>query len=102
VNQAPTAKEEKASRVLSHEERKAARREVQKRQKELDAVEKRIEALETELAELTTEMQDPSMAIDHARLSPLIDKHADLQEELDACMERWETLHELVEAGEAS
>ena len=92
----------KTSRVLSHEERKATRREEQKRQKELTQVEERIEVLEQELTELTTEMQDPAMAVDHARLSPLIEKHSLLQEELDGCMERWETLQEVIAEGEVS
>lgn len=92
----------KTSRVLSHEERKATRREEQKRKKELTQVEERIEVLEQDLAELTTEMQDPAMAVDHARLSPLIEKHSILQEELDDCMERWETLQEVLAEGEVS
>jgi ATP-binding cassette subfamily F protein 3 len=91
--------QDKAARVVSHEERKAARREEQKRQKQLAEVEKRIETLEQELVELTLEMQDPAMAVDHARLGPLIDKHAELQSELDACLESWETLQELSTAG---
>ncbi len=86
----------KTSRVLSHEERKAARREEQKKKKELVQVEDRIAVLEEDLVELTTEMQDPVMAVDHARLGPLIDKHALLQTELEACMERWEVLQGLL------
>lgn len=99
---AAAPEQEKASRVESHAERKAARREEQKRQKELAKVEERIEVLEQELVELTTAMQDPSMAVDHAKLSPLIDKHADLQSALDDCLERWEVLQELLAEGEAS
>jgi ATP-binding cassette subfamily F protein 3 len=88
--------------VNSHEERKATRREEQKRKKELTQVEEHIEVLEQELAVLTTEMQDPAMAVDHARLSSLIEKHSLLQEELDGCMERWETLQEVLAEGEVS
>ncbi|MHB8709144.1 MAG: ABC transporter C-terminal domain-containing protein [Desulfuromonadales bacterium] len=44
-------------------------------------------------------MQDPVMATDHARLYPLIDRHAALQAELDEQMARWEELQE--EAGAA-
>ena len=87
--------QDKTSEVLSHAERKAMRREAQKQQKQLVEVEQRIEVLERELAELTTEMQDPAMAVDHARLGKLIDKHTELQAELDNCLERWETLQEL-------
>jgi ATP-binding cassette subfamily F protein 3 len=89
--------ENKVSRATSHAERKAARREEQKRQKQLTEVEGRIETLEQELAVLTTEMQDPAMAVDHARLGKLIDKHADFQTKLDDCLERWEALQAVVE-----
>lgn len=76
------------------------RREEQKRQKQLDEVEKRIDELEQGLAGLTTEMQAPEMAVDHARLGKLIDKHTELQAELDDCLERWEILQEwLAEKG---
>jgi ATP-binding cassette subfamily F protein 3 len=90
----------KIGRLVSHAERKAARREEKKRQKELAGVESRIEALETEIAELTVKMQDPAMAIDHARLGKLIDQHAELQAELDRCMETWEALQELAASGD--
>ena len=90
----------KTGRLVSHAERKAARREEKKRQKELAGVESRIEALETEIAELTVKMQDPAMAIDHARLGKLIDQHAELQAELDRCMETWEALQELAASGD--
>ncbi len=78
---------------------KAVRREEQKRQKQLAEVEERIAFLEGQLAELVTEMQDPAMAIDHARLGKLVDRHADLQGELDASMERWESLQEALAQG---
>ncbi|PLX74713.1 MAG: ABC transporter ATP-binding protein [Desulfuromonas sp.] len=92
--------EVKVARVAAHAERKAAQREAQRRERQLLELEARIADLETELAVLVEEMQDPSLAIDHARLSPLIDRHHALQSELDAAMLRWEELHELVgEAG---
>ncbi len=90
----------RTGRVVSHAERKAVRREEKKRQKELAAVESRIEALETEIAELTVEMQDPSMAVDHARLGKLINQHAKLQSELDTCMGLWEDLQESLASGD--
>ncbi len=83
---------EKSQRLASHADRKAARREEQKRQKQLHEVEARIDQLETQIADLTTEMQDPVMATDHGRLGKLIDRHAELQAELDDCMARWESL----------
>ena len=84
---------------MSSAARKAARREEQKRQKEVAELEARIQTLELELAELTAEMQAPAMAVDHSRLGPLIDRHADLQSALDDCLERWENLQELLAAG---
>ncbi|MCK4535839.1 MAG: ABC transporter ATP-binding protein, partial [Desulfuromonadales bacterium] len=98
----PAIGADKAMRVASHAERKAARREEQRRQKQLHQVEARIEELEVQLAELTGEMQDPVMAVDHGRLGKLIDQHAELQSELDDCMARWEALQETVAAGGAS
>ncbi len=96
---APVA-DDKAARIASHAERKAAQREAQKREKQLAEVEARINELEEQLAELVREMQDPSMATDHARLYPLIERHEERKVELDACMLRWEELHEqLGEAG---
>jgi len=92
----------KTGRMVSHAERKAAKREEKKRQKELSEVEARIEILETEIAELTIEMQAPAMAVDHARLGKLIDQHAELQAELDTCMETWEALQQLVASRDSS
>jgi ATP-binding cassette subfamily F protein 3 len=102
AQKASTPEADKSSRVVSHEERKVARREEQRRQKQLIEVEQKIEILELALTELTTEMQNPAMAIDHTRLGRLIDKHTALQTELDDCLERWEALQELPVAGEAS
>jgi len=90
----------RTGRIVSHAERKAARREEKKRQKELAEVESRIEALETEIAELTVEMQDPAMAVDHASLGKLIDQHTELQSELDTCMGIWEDLQESLASGD--
>jgi ATP-binding cassette subfamily F protein 3 len=89
---------DKATRLASHAERKAAQREAQRREKRLLEVEAHIAALETQLAELTLQLQDPAMAADHARLYPLIDRHAALQAELDKHLRCWEELHE--QAGE--
>ena len=91
----------KTHRLVSHAERKTARREAKKRQKKLAEVESRIEALEKEIAALTVEMQDPALAVDHARLGKLVDQHTELQAELDACMELWEDLQDSPASGEA-
>jgi ATP-binding cassette subfamily F protein 3 len=89
---------DKAARLASHAERKAAQRESQRREKRLHEVEARIAVLEAQLAELTLQMQDPAMAIDHARLYPLIDQHGILQAELDGCLASWEELHAQADA----
>jgi len=91
----------KTRRLVSHAERKTARREEKKRQKKLAEVESRIEALEKEIAALTVRMQDPALAVDHARLGKLVDQHTELQAELDACMELWEDLQDSFASGEA-
>ena len=95
-----SAQSGRAGLVVSHAERKAVRREEKRRQKDLTLVESRIEALETEIADLTIEMQDPSMAVDDARLGKLIDQHAELQSELDTCMALWEELQESLASGD--
>ena len=58
-------------------------------------------AMSQEIAELTVEMQDPVMAVEHARLGKLIDRHAGLQAELDECMESWEALSEAAASGDS-
>jgi ATP-binding cassette subfamily F protein 3 len=97
VKCAPAVTEDKAARVAAHAERKAAQREAQKRERQLAEVEARIADLEGQLAVLVKEMQDPALATDHARLYPLIDRHAALQADLDVQMAAWEELHEQVE-----
>ena len=94
VNSFAPAAGDKSARIASHAERKAAQREVQRREKQLAEVEARIAELEEQVAGLVTEMQDPAMATDHARLYPLIERHAALQAELDTAMARWEELQE--------
>ncbi len=93
------ADDDKAARIASHADRKAAQREAQRREKRLAEVEARIAELEAQLDRLVKEMQDPALATDHARLYPLIDRHAMLQAELDDRLAHWEELQE--EVGEA-
>jgi ATP-binding cassette subfamily F protein 3 len=99
---ATPCKGDNTTKTASHAERKVARREEKKRQKQLTEVEDRIVTLEQQIATLLTEMQDPSMAIDHARLGKLVDRHTHLQAELDEEMTRWENLQELLVAGDES
>ena len=88
-------------RLMTHAERKAVRREERKRQKSLAEIEAKIEALEQTIGDLTLEMQDPAMAVDHARLGKLVDRHAELQSELDTSLEIWEALQETHASGDA-
>jgi ATP-binding cassette subfamily F protein 3 len=99
VSRTTPVADDKAVRIASHAERKATQRETQRREKQLAEVEARIAGLEEQVAGLVTEMQDPAMATDHARLYPLIERHGQMQAELDAAMARWEELQ--AEAGEA-
>ena len=89
-------------RLMTHAERKAVRREERKRQKSLAEIEAKIEALEQTIGDLTLEMQDPAMAVDHARLGKLVDRHAELQSELDTSLEIWEALQETPASGDAT
>ncbi len=61
-----------------------------KDQRELDNLPGKIEALESELEELTEVSSDPAFYQgDEAKVSETLQRLASLQEELDACMERW-------------
>jgi ABC transport system ATP-binding/permease protein len=66
--------------------------------RELASLPERIEALEAEQAELTGQMQDPSFFIDNAdgvrKVSGRLD---DIETELMAALERWETLESIQE-----
>jgi len=64
-----------------------------KEQRELDALPQRMEALEKEQQEIDALLADGSLyAIDAARATALAKRHAELDDELLAAMERWEAL----------
>ena len=64
-----------------------------KEQRELDALPARIEALEAEQKTVATALADPQLyAADAARASALGARHAQIEDELMAALERWEAL----------
>jgi len=64
-----------------------------KEQRELDGLPARIEALEAEQAKLAAELADPAIYADGgAKAATAQQRHAQIDEELLAAMERWEAL----------
>ena len=64
-----------------------------KEQRELDGLPARIEALEQEQARITAELADPAFyARDARRAGELSERHAQIEDELMAALERWEAL----------
>ncbi|MBI5718618.1 MAG: ATP-binding cassette domain-containing protein [Burkholderiales bacterium] len=64
-----------------------------KEQRELEALPARIEALEAEQRELAATLADPAFyAREAQRAGELNRRHAKIEEELMACLERWEAL----------
>jgi ATP-binding cassette subfamily F protein uup len=78
----PSAPEKKASTKLSYRE-----------QRELDALPERIEALEAEQRSITELTADPALyARDPPRAAALLERSAQIEDELMAALERWEAL----------
>ena len=64
-----------------------------KEQRELEALPARIEALETEQREIAAQLADPAFYVrEAARAGDLSRRHAEIEEELMHCLERWEAL----------
>jgi ATP-binding cassette subfamily F protein uup len=64
-----------------------------KEQRELDSLPARIEALEAEQKLLAAQLADPqAYAREGARMAALHERHAQIEDELMACLERWEAL----------
>jgi ATP-binding cassette subfamily F protein uup len=64
-----------------------------KEQRELDGLPARIEALEAEQAKLAAELADPALYADGgSRAAAVQQRHAQIDDELLAAMERWEAL----------
>ena len=74
----------------------AKRRLSYKEQKEWEEIEDKIAALETKLQEITLEMEQA--ASDYEKVQRLASEHEQLSAELDALLESWAELSELVEA----
>jgi ATP-binding cassette subfamily F protein uup len=74
----------------------AKRRLSYKEQKEWEEIEDKIAALETKLQEITLEMEQA--ASDYEKVQRLASEDEQLSAELDALLERWAELSELVEA----
>ncbi|QAV26176.1 multidrug ABC transporter ATP-binding protein [Neobacillus thermocopriae] len=73
----------------------AKRRLSYKEQKEWEEIEDKIAALETKLQEITLEIEQA--ASDYEKVQRLASEHEQLSAELDALLERWAELSELVE-----
>jgi ATP-binding cassette subfamily F protein uup len=64
-----------------------------KEQRELDALPARIEALEAEQAQINARLASPDLYVKEPQAAPgLHARHAAIEEELMAALERWETL----------
>ena len=71
--------------------RNKAQAEQRRRQARLEQVEARIAELETELAEISNRLADPPS--DLAEVERLGDDYVEIQNELDALLVEWESLH---------
>lgn len=65
-----------------------------KKENDLKKCEEKITGLETQLSEIDEEMQKPEIAVDVAKLQELTKTQAQIQEQLSALYELWETLAE--------
>lgn len=65
-----------------------------KKENDLKKCEEKITGLETQLSEIDEEMQKPEIAVDVAKLQELAKTQAQIQEQLSALYELWETLAE--------
>jgi ABC transport system ATP-binding/permease protein len=64
-----------------------------KEQRELEALPARIEALEAEQRDIDTRLADPAFFVDEPqRAGELAARHAQIEDELMQCLERWEEL----------
>ena len=64
-----------------------------KEQRELEGLPQRIEALETEQRDIAARLADPQLYVrESQRAADLSRRHAEIEEQLMACLERWEAL----------
>ncbi|TGB01498.1 ABC-F family ATP-binding cassette domain-containing protein [Halobacillus salinus] len=78
----------------SFEQDKEAKREERKRNRRIAEIEARIEELESQIEENDELLCDPEIYQDHERSLELTESNEQLNKELEALMEEWESLHE--------
>ncbi len=93
---APAPAAEQEEKPNSYKQQKENKAEQRKLRVALRETESTIERLETELAELEEALCDPDTASDYAATMEITQKMDNLRNELDAQMEEWERLSELI------
>ncbi|MBA2175816.1 ABC-F family ATP-binding cassette domain-containing protein [Halobacillus locisalis] len=88
----PESAEAKAKN--SFQQDKEAKREERKRNRRISEIEERIEELEAKLEENDDLLCDPEVYQDHERSLELTESNEKMNQELEALMEEWESLHE--------
>ncbi|SEI13085.1 ATP-binding cassette, subfamily F, member 3 [Halobacillus karajensis] len=78
----------------SFEEDKAAKREERRKIRRIAEIETEIEALEEKLEENEKLLCDPEVYQDHEKSLEITEDNDQIQKQLEALMEEWETLHE--------
>jgi ATP-binding cassette subfamily F protein uup len=91
-----TEQKQAAVKETTQTQKPAKRRLSYKEQKEWEEIEDKIAALETKLQEISLEMEQS--ASDYEKVQALASEHEKLSAELDALLERWAELSELVES----
>jgi ATP-binding cassette subfamily F protein 3 len=81
-----------AAGQLSYQERKAARRQQQRRQRQLEDIEQRIEQAEEQLAEAEQALADPALYQELSAAQEVNRRYEALQEEIADLYEQWESL----------
>jgi ABC transport system ATP-binding/permease protein len=95
-NAEKTEQKQAAVKETTQTQKPAKRRLSYKEQKEWEEIEDKIAALETKLQEISLEMEQS--ASDYEKVQALASEHEKLSAELDALLERWAELSELVES----
>ena len=88
----PESAEAKAKN--SFQQDKEAKREERKKNRRISEIEERIEELEAKLEENDDLLCDPDVYQDHERSLELTESNEKMNQELEALMEEWESLHE--------
>jgi len=99
---APAALTEKDRKRLEAEARQRRSAVEGPIKKEISRIEERIAKLEAEQKECEAQLADPALYNDFARAKPLMDKHRDGKEALEALYMEWEAAQEKLAAATAS